>query len=129
VPSGVLFFFPPLEDYVRQTLVSMFVREGGHYRQAAIDPPRADESQRLAMISASNRQHLRAERYACACGVRLPNVFPQILGARIFPTRHEVFFSRRRRATPESSPACFRAELISTRATASTDSRTSRAAA
>lgn len=75
-----------------QTLVAIFVREGGHYRQVAIAPPAADGASRLSMISTATLEALRAERYVFACGAWLPQLFPQVLGSRIFPTRQEVFF-------------------------------------
>ena len=37
-------------------------------------------------------QTLTADAYVFACGPWLPKVFPALLGARIFPTRQEVFF-------------------------------------
>jgi sarcosine oxidase len=75
-----------------QSLVAIFVRDGGHYRQAAIAAPAADGASRLSMISTAAQEALRAERYVFACGAWLPKLFPQVLGSRIFPTRQEVFF-------------------------------------
>lgn len=76
-----------------QTLVAQFVKAGGTYRNAAVAPPvaRAGDS-RLAGIRTASGETLQADRYVFACGPWLPKVFPEVLGARIFPTRQEVFF-------------------------------------
>ena len=73
-----------------QTLVRDFVAAGGEYRLAAITPP--GEGTKLDGIRTTTGETLSAERYVFACGPWLPKVFPALLGARIFPTRQEVFF-------------------------------------
>jgi glycine/D-amino acid oxidase-like deaminating enzyme len=73
-----------------QTLVKEFVAAGGEYRQAAIQPPKADAS--FDTIHTTAGESLSASRFVFACGPWLPQVFPDILGQRIFPTRQEVFF-------------------------------------
>jgi glycine/D-amino acid oxidase-like deaminating enzyme len=73
-----------------QTLVQELVAAGGEYRLAAIQPP--GDGATLDGVRTSAGETLRAERYVFACGPWLPKVFPTLLGARIFPTRQEVFF-------------------------------------
>lgn len=73
-----------------QTLVAEFVRAGGEYACAAIQPPQT--APRLETLAAADGQVRRAERFVFACGPWLPKLFPELLGARIFPTRQEVFF-------------------------------------
>jgi glycine/D-amino acid oxidase-like deaminating enzyme len=71
--------------------VEGFAREGGDYRQAAVEPAAVKagvlESVRLADGSTSS-----ADEYVFACGPWLPRIFPELLGALIAPTRQEVFF-------------------------------------
>ncbi|MDQ8755772.1 FAD-dependent oxidoreductase [Sphingosinicella sp. LHD-64] len=74
-----------------QTLVAGFVRAGGGYRQAAVAPPRSD-ADTLAAIRTVDGATVAAERFVFACGPWLGRVFPDLLAARIFPTRQEVFF-------------------------------------
>ena len=73
-----------------QTLVQEFVAAGGEYRLAAVLPP--GDGAALDGVRTSAGETLRAERYVFACGPWLPKLFPSLLGARIFPTRQEVFF-------------------------------------
>jgi sarcosine oxidase len=76
-----------------QSLVAEFVKAGGTYLTGAVAPPvtKAGDS-RLGGIRTVAGESLQADRYVFACGPWLPKVFPQVLGARIFPTRQEVFF-------------------------------------
>jgi glycine/D-amino acid oxidase-like deaminating enzyme len=73
-----------------QTLVQEFVAAGGEYRLAAIRPP--EDAPALDGVRTVGGETLRADRYVFACGPWLPKLFPALLGARIFPTRQEVFF-------------------------------------
>jgi monomeric sarcosine oxidase len=73
-----------------QTLVQEFVAGGGEYRLAAVAPP--GDRDALDAIRTGAGETLRAERYVFACGPWMPKLFPTLLGARIFPTRQEVFF-------------------------------------
>ena len=72
-----------------QTLVQELVAAGGEYALAAVAAP--GDGERLDGIAVGSRT-LRAGRYVFACGPWLPKMFPSLLGARIFPTRQEVFF-------------------------------------
>jgi sarcosine oxidase len=89
-----------------QTLVAQFVRAGGEYRQAAVQPfllelasgrgtarrRRMVEGQPLDRIRTTDGEAIAADRFVFACGPWLGRVFPELLGRRIFPTRQEVFF-------------------------------------
>lgn len=74
-----------------QALVSDLQKAGGSFRQFAVDPPRA-QGATLAAISGDDGQTLRAEKYVFACGAWLPKLFPDVIGARIVPSRQDVFF-------------------------------------
>ena len=73
-----------------QTLVRQFVKSGGEYRVAGVKPP--DASKALTAIELSDGSSVSASNYVFACGPWLPKLFARLLGARIFPTRQEVFF-------------------------------------
>jgi sarcosine oxidase len=66
------------------------VRMGAEYRNVAITMPRG--SGELDAITASTGERIFAEHFVFACGAWLGKLFPEILGARIFPSRQEVFF-------------------------------------
>jgi sarcosine oxidase len=74
-----------------QALVGEFVKAGGVFRQVAVDPPRSGRSS-LDAITGTGGETLRAERFIFACGPWLPKLFPEVVGARIVPTRQEVYF-------------------------------------
>ena len=83
-----------------QTLVAQFVSAGGEYATASILPP--PPAPRLQAIASADGQSHAAETFVFACGAWLPKLFPQLLRARIFPTRQEVFF-----IAPEAGDARF----------------------
>ena len=74
-------------ELVRET----FVREGGTYRQSSVRPV-VMQSGRLARLDFSDGAHLEADRFVFACGPWLPQLFPDVIGRRIVPTRQEVFY-------------------------------------
>lgn len=74
-------------ELVRDT----FVREGGDYRQSWVRPLGADGAG-LARIVLADHTQLSADQYVFACGPWLGQVFPEVVGRRIVPTRQEVFF-------------------------------------
>jgi sarcosine oxidase len=53
--------------------------------EAASDGP-------LAAVELSEGRAVRGAAFVFACGPWLPKVFPLVLGARVFPTRQEVFY-------------------------------------
>ncbi len=73
-----------------QTLVSEFVRAGGHYLQASVAPPSGGE--RLEAVVTRGGERLAADQFVFACGPWLGKLFPGLLATRIFPTRQEIFF-------------------------------------
>lgn len=73
-----------------QTLVAEYVAAGGEFRLAAVRPP--EDRATFDGLRTAAGETLRADRYVFACGPWLPKMFPTLLGARIFPTRQEVFF-------------------------------------
>jgi monomeric sarcosine oxidase len=73
-----------------QAVVREAVRAGAEYRTAAVAPP--ELRGRLPALRASDGAEIAAGSFVFACGPWLPKVFPGLLGARIFPTRQEVFF-------------------------------------
>lgn len=74
-------------ELVRET----FVREGGAYRQSSVRPV-VTQSGRLSRIDFTDGTHLDADRFVFACGPWLPQLFPDVIGRRIVPTRQEVFY-------------------------------------
>ena len=74
-------------ELVRET----FVREGGTYRQAGVQPAVTGQS-RLTRVALSDGSQLEADRFVFACGPWMPQLFPDVIGRRIVATRQEVFF-------------------------------------
>lgn len=68
-----------------------FLKEGGEYRQASVQPPQAGGGE-LKQITLEDGSRLSANRFVFACGPWLGQVFPDLIGDRIRPTRQEVFF-------------------------------------
>jgi len=66
------------------------VRLGVEYRCAQAMNPR--EAGRVEHIMTSRGERIAAGEFVFACGPWLGKVFPDVLGARIFPSRQEVFF-------------------------------------
>ena len=75
-----------------QSLVAEFVSSGGEYRTASVTVQEPPLSASLEGVQTRDGEWFRAERYVFACGAWLPKMFPALLGARIFPTRQEVFY-------------------------------------
>jgi len=66
------------------------VRLGVEYRCAqAVDPREAGAVERIAT---KQGDRISAGTFVFACGAWLGKIFPDVLGARIFPSRQEVFF-------------------------------------
>ena len=73
-----------------QAVVEDAVKIGVTYRRSMIT---YDGGSRQVMQEASGQRHLvPAELFVFALGPWLPKIFPEVVGARIFPTRQEVFF-------------------------------------
>jgi monomeric sarcosine oxidase len=83
--SGVL-----LSRRAVAAVVEDAVRLGAEYRCAlVVDPRKAGAVQH---ITTSAGERIAAGQFVFACGAWLGKVFPDVLGARIFPSRQEVFF-------------------------------------
>jgi sarcosine oxidase len=72
------------------TLVEEALKLGVRYSNAQILKPVG--SGRLHQVETSGGERISADQFVFACGAWLGKLFPEILGARIFPTRQEVFF-------------------------------------
>jgi sarcosine oxidase len=97
------------------TVVEDAVRAGAEYRVAVIATPRAAGS--VASITSGTGERIEAEQFVFACGAWLGKIFPDVLGARIFPSRQEVFFfgvppGDQRFAPPALPTFLFQADLI-----------------
>jgi sarcosine oxidase len=66
------------------------VRLGVDCRCAQVHPP--VERRRAGEVTTAGGEKISAGEFVFACGPWLGKIFPEILGARIFPSRQEVFF-------------------------------------
>lgn len=74
-----------------QALAELFFARGGAYRQAQIVPPRIAGTH-LGEVLTSTGERIAADKFVFACGPWLPKLFPETVGARIVPSRQDVFF-------------------------------------
>jgi len=77
-----------------QAVVRESVRLGVEYRTARIRPLAATSQDpgKLDSVITEAGDHISAGTFIFACGPWLPQVFPDLLRHRIFPTRQEVYF-------------------------------------
>jgi glycine/D-amino acid oxidase-like deaminating enzyme len=74
-----------------ESVLDAFRAEGGEYREVHAQPgPIAGRE--MAHVKLSDGSELRADQYLFACGPWLGEVFPDVIGQSIRPTRQEVFF-------------------------------------
>jgi monomeric sarcosine oxidase len=73
-----------------QALVEEAVGQGVEYRIGGVLPPSGGG--RLPLVRTTAGECVAATAFVFACGPWLPQLFPGLLGNRIFPTRQEVFF-------------------------------------
>jgi sarcosine oxidase len=66
------------------------IRAGVEYRVAEIVTPAGGK--RLESAATRGGERIAAGQFVFACGAWLGKIFPDVLGARIFTTRQEVFF-------------------------------------
>jgi sarcosine oxidase len=74
-----------------QTVVEGFLAEGGEYRRVAVLPHDLEAGIRNG-LTLSDGSKLTADQYVFACGPWLGKLFPETIGARIRPTKQDVFF-------------------------------------
>jgi monomeric sarcosine oxidase len=72
------------------TVAADALRMGAEYRVAQVLA--AEKSVNPQQIETTAGDVISANHVVFACGAWLGNIFPEILGPRIFPTRQEVFF-------------------------------------
>lgn len=71
-------------------VVERFVADGGEYRETAVIAPLpVDGSMRRLPTTIGA---IEADTFVFACGPWLPDVFPDVVGARIVATRQEVYY-------------------------------------
>jgi monomeric sarcosine oxidase len=91
------------------------VRRGSEYRNAQVARPTG--SGRINHVVTSHGEVIAAGHFVFACGAWLGKIFPDVLGARIFPSRQEVFFfgipaGDTRFAPPELPTWLFQEDLV-----------------
>ncbi len=79
-----------LARHAVQSLVENNLRAGAGLRIAHVLAPVGDT--RLRHVTTGSGETIAADRFVFACGPWLGSVLPDALGARIFPTRQEVFY-------------------------------------
>lgn len=68
-----------------------FLKEGGEYRQTAARPG-AIEGGVFSGLLLDDGTKLTADLYLFACGPWMWQLFPDVIGERLQPTRPEVYF-------------------------------------
>ena len=74
-----------------QTLTDIFLQRGGKMVTDAVQPVAA-AIPTLGSIRLASGETIAADRFVFAAGPWLPKLFPDVIGARIRPTRQEVFY-------------------------------------
>lgn len=74
-----------------EAVLSGFQVEGGTYRQLSVRQP-LENGNELKALALSDGSELVADIYVFACGPWLGQLFPDVIGSFIQPTRQEVFF-------------------------------------
>ncbi len=74
-----------------RAVAAALAEAGGEMRSAAARPA-APRSGRLQLCHLSDGTTLAADAWVFACGPWLPEVFPEVVGPRIRPTRQDLFF-------------------------------------
>ena len=90
-------FFEPQAGYLFarracERVVEQFRAEGGVYRQAAALAPVTANDTGLKQVAMRDGVTMEADVFVFACGPWLPELFPDIIGDRIVPTRQEVYY-------------------------------------
>lgn len=74
-----------------EAVLEAFVAAGGEYRQRAVKPGSIAGGE-LRGVILSDGSARSADAYVFACGPWLGQLFPDVIGDRVTPTRQEVFF-------------------------------------
>ena len=74
-----------------EAVLEGFLEEGGEYRRARVEPGSISGGE-LQEIRLFNGETLSADGYVFACGPWLGQLFPDVMGDLIRPTRQEVFY-------------------------------------
>jgi monomeric sarcosine oxidase len=74
-----------------QAVLDTALRAGMQYKVDAVVPP-VESKPRLNSIATRGGNPIIGDIFVFACGAWLPYLFPELLSARIFPTRQEVFY-------------------------------------
>jgi glycine/D-amino acid oxidase-like deaminating enzyme len=74
-----------------QAVVEGFQAEGGEYKQVAVSPYDLEAGIRDGLLL-SDGSRLTGDQFVFACGPWLSQLFPETIGARIRPTKQDVFF-------------------------------------
>jgi glycine/D-amino acid oxidase-like deaminating enzyme len=75
-----------------EAVVQRFTTEGGTYRQAAAGIPVAVSAAGRHRVETRDGAVVEADAFVFACGPWLPELFPDVIGDRIVPTRQEVYY-------------------------------------
>ena len=73
-------------------VVERFIAEGGQYRQAPVTGPVRVDASPLRRIAIDGGPAIDADAFVFACGPWLGRLFPDVVGARVTPTRQEVYY-------------------------------------
>ena len=74
-----------------QAVVDAFVKEGGEYRTAYVQPGTVSAG-RMSNIALSDGGTLSADQFVFACGPWLKTMFPDVLGPHLKISRQEIFY-------------------------------------
>ena len=73
-------------------VLERFLAEGGTYRQGSVQVPVQATGTPVRQVGLEGGGSLEADAFVFACGPWLGRVFPDAVGARITPTRQEVYY-------------------------------------
>lgn len=96
--SGVL-----LARRAVQAVIDDAVQRGVQYVIDAVAPPEAGDG-KLGCVRTLRGEAVSGGTFIFCCGAWLPQLFPGVLGGRIFPTRQEVFYFGTTPGTREFKP-------------------------
>lgn len=74
-----------------QAVVEAFIAEGGDFRIAAAATPEISGGA-LRALALSDSTTVTADAFVFACGPWLPELFPDVIGKNILPTKQDVLF-------------------------------------